>query len=52
MGTLLIFRLENQECPLFPRMLDFLHQVRKRGQCTLDPRLEALLDDDAKAMGL
>ena len=37
---------------LFPRMLDLLHQVRKRSQCTLDSRLEALLDDDAKAIGL
>ncbi|MEK7954460.1 hypothetical protein [Luteolibacter soli] len=33
----------------FPRLLDFLHEVREKSRCTLSPRLEALLDEDAKA---
>jgi hypothetical protein len=32
---------------LFPRILDFLHAIRERSRCALDPRLERLLDDDA-----
>lgn len=35
----------------FPRMLDFLHEVREKSGCSLSPRLEALLDEDAKATG-